>query len=209
RHIAVFFCLLPSTHHTPPSFPTRRSSDLRETGYTNAAYGLDAQSCAVLSALDRQSPDIAVGVDIGGAGDQGMMFGYATDETPELMPAPILLAHRITRRLAEVRKDGTLPWLRPDGKAQVTVEYEGDRPVRVHTVVVSAQHEPDITLDEVREAIVRDVIAPALDGEREDYPGREGREWLNAEDREWFDPERCVLHINPTGRFVVGGPQGD
>ena len=182
---------------------------IREIGYTNAAYGLDAESCAVLSALGRQSPDIAVGVDIGGAGDQGMMFGYATDETPELMPAPILLAHRITRRLAEVRKDGTLPWLRPDGKAQVTVEYEGDRPVRVHTVVVSAQHEPDITLDEVREAIVRDVIAPALDGEREDYPGREGREWLNAEDREWFDPERCVLHINPTGRFVVGGPQGD
>src|SRR5690606_22752471 len=114
------------------------------------------------------------------------------------------LAHRITRRLAEVRKRGTLPWLRPDGKAQVTVEYEGDRPVRVHTVVVSAQHEPDVTLDEVREAIVRQVIAPALNGERDDHPGREARV-----DGEWFEPERCVLPVNPAGRLVVGGPQGD
>ncbi len=189
---------------------------IRAIGYTDAAYGLDGDSCAVLSALDRQSPDIAAGVDVGGAGDQGMMFGYATDETPELMPTPILLAHKITRRLAEVRKDGTLPWLRPDGKAQVTIEYEGDVPVRVHTVVVSAQHAPDVSLDEVRDGIVAKVIEPALSGDsderhaRDDAPDRRGRGApLDRDGRDWFDPDRCVLHINPTGRFVVGGPHGD
>ena len=163
---------------------------IRAIGYTDADYGIDGDSCAILSTLDRQSPDIAAGVDVGGAGDQGMMFGYASDETPELMPAPILFAHTITKRLAEVRKKGELPWLRPDGKAQVTVEYEGGTPARVHTVVVSAQHAPDVTLEEVREEIVARVIVPALPGEL-------------------FDPDRCVLHINPTGRFVVGGPHGD
>ncbi len=163
---------------------------IRAIGYTDAAYGIDGETCAVLTTLDRQSPDIAVGVDVGGAGDQGMMFGYATDETPELMPAPILLAHRVTRRLAAVRKDGRLPWLRPDGKAQVTVEYEGDRPIRVHTVVVSAQHSPDVTLDEVRASIIERVISAVMP-------------------EELFDPDRCIFHINPTGRFVVGGPHGD
>ena len=158
-------------------------------GYTDCAYGYDAETCAVLSTIDRQSPDIKMGVDTGGAGDQGMMFGFATDETKELMPLPILLAHGLTRRLAEVRKSGALPWLRPDGKAQVTVEYEGDRPRRVHTVVVSAQHAPTIDNDELHAEITQHVIKPVV------------REWL-------VDGEPRYL-INPTGRFVVGGPQGD
>jgi len=158
-------------------------------GYTDAAYGFDAETCAVLSSIDRQSPDIAQGVDTGGAGDQGMMFGYASDETPELMPLPIMLAHGLTRRLAEVRKNGELPWLRPDGKSQVTVEYEGDRPVRVHTVVVSAQHAPTVGHDEIEKAIIQLVVRPVI------------RDWMgNGEPR---------YHVNPTGRFVVGGPQGD
>jgi S-adenosylmethionine synthetase len=131
-----------------------------------------------------------MGVDTGGAGDQGMMFGYATDETPELMPMPIQLAHALTRALAERRKCGDLPWLRPDGKAQVTVEYEGGRPVRVPTVVVSTQHADAISSDEVRAAIIGNVIVPTLP-------------------REMFDPRRAAIHVNPTGRFVVGGPQGD
>ena len=167
---------------------------VRETilaiGYTDARTGFDGRTCAVLSALDRQSPDIALGVDAGGAGDQGMMFGYASDETPELMPAPIMLAHRLARTLAERRRSGALPWLRPDGKAQVTVRYENDRPVAVETVVVSAQHADTISTPELRRAILAEVIVPALPPEL-------------------FDPKRAVVHINPTGRFVVGGPQGD
>src|SRR5690606_30531949 len=135
-------------------------------------------------------PDIALGVDTGGAGDQGMMFGYASDETPELMPAPIMLAHRITRRLAALRKDGRLPWLRPDGKAQVTLEYEDGKPLRVHTVVVSAQHSPDVPLAEIRAEISERVIAPIMP-------------------EQWFDPGETRLHVNPTGRFVIGGPHGD
>jgi S-adenosylmethionine synthetase len=127
---------------------------LRQIGYTHGSHGIDAATCAVLSSIDKQSPDIAQGVDTGGAGDQGMMFGYASDETAELMPAPILYAHRITQRLAELRKSGEIGWLRPDGKSQVTMEYEGGRPVRVHTVVVSTQHDPDVSQatihDEVR-----------------------------------------------------------
>ena len=158
-------------------------------GYTDATYGFDAETCAVLSSIDRQSPDIAQGVDVGGAGDQGMMFGYATDETPELMPLPIMLAHALTRRLAEVRKSGELPWLRPDGKSQVTVEYEGDRPVRVHTVVVSTQHAPTIAHDELTQTVVQRVIRPVI------------KDWIVG-----GDP---TFHVNPTGRFVVGGPQGD
>src|SRR5918996_1396326 len=122
---------------------------IRSIGYTDSNYGIDGETCAVLVSIDRQSPDIAQGVDPGGAGDQGMMFGYAVNETDELMPAPIELAHKLTRRLAALRKNGTVGWLRPDGKAQVTVEYEEDRPVRVQTVVVSTQHAPDITLDEL------------------------------------------------------------
>ena len=170
--------------------PTLVRGTIRAIGYTDASYGIDGETCAVLTTLDRQSPDIAAGVDTGGAGDQGMMYGYAADETPELMPAPILLAHRITRRLAAVRKAGRLPWLGPDGKAQVTVEYEGDRPVRVHTVVVSTQHSPDVTLDEVRQAVIERIIQPVMP-------------------EELFDIDRCLFHINPTGRFVVGGPHGD
>jgi S-adenosylmethionine synthetase len=163
---------------------------LHRIGYTNASYGIDSATCAVLTSLDRQSPDIAMGVDTGGAGDQGMMFGYASDETEELMPAPILFAHRLTRRLADVRKEGLLPWLRPDGKAQVTVEYEGDRPARIHTVVVSTQHDEDIALADLKEAVATHVVAPVLPSEL-------------------YDPSSSTLHINPTGRFVIGGPHGD
>ncbi len=160
-----------------------------DIGYTDATFGFDAQTCAVMSTIDRQSPDIAMGVDTGGAGDQGMMFGYASDETPELMPLPIMLAHRLTRALADRRKDGDLPWLRPDGKAQVTVVYEDDIPVAVDTVVVSTQHADDISSRKIRQAIIRDVIEPVIP---EELRGR-----------------KVTYHINPTGRFVVGGPQGD
>ncbi|MBW3534469.1 MAG: methionine adenosyltransferase [Gemmatimonadetes bacterium] len=164
---------------------------LRRVGYTNSAFGIDGNTCAVLTTIDRQSPEIAMGVDTGGAGDQGMMFGYATDETDDLMPAPILFAHRITQRLAELRKSGEVGWMRPDGKSQVTVEYDADdRPVRVHTVVVAAQHEPDISLDEIRADVIERVVAPVLP-------------------EELFDPSDCIFHVNPTGRFEIGGPHGD
>lgn len=163
---------------------------LQRIGYTNAALGIDAMTCAVLTNLDQQSPDIAMGVDTGGAGDQGMMFGYASDETPELMPATIHFAHAITKRLAQVRKSGEVPWIRPDGKAQVTVEYEGDKPVRVHTVVVSTQHDPDVRESDLIEAVRQRVIKPVLPAEL-------------------YDEDNCILHINPTGRFVIGGPHGD
>jgi S-adenosylmethionine synthetase len=159
-------------------------------GYTDAAYGLDARTCAVVTAIDPQSPDIAQGVDTGGAGDQGMMFGYATDETPELMPMPIMLAHRLTRRLAETRKSGELPWLRPDGKSQVTVEYVDHRPVAVRAVVVYTQHAPTIGQQELEGAVKEHVIRPVL---------------RTAD----LDADRAKYFINPTGRFVVGGPQGD
>lgn len=164
---------------------------IRSIGYTDSSYGIDGETCAVLVALGRQSPDIAQGVDTGGAGDQGMMFGYATDETPEFMPAPILYAHRLTARLAEVRRDGRLAWLRPDGKALVTIEYDDDsRPARVSAVVLSAQHAPDRTLDEIREAVLDDVIEATLP-------------------EELFDRRHCDVLVNPTGRFVIGGPHGD
>ena len=165
-------------------------STLRRIGYVQSAYGMDADTCSVLTSIDQQSPDIAMGVNTGGAGDQGMMFGYASNETDALMPAPIQLAHAITRKLAEVRKSGELPWLRPDGKSQVTMEYDGDCPVRVTTVVVSAQHSPGIRNEEIREEIIRKVIVPTL-------PER------------FFDVDDCRFHINPTGRFEVGGPHGD
>jgi S-adenosylmethionine synthetase len=178
------------TTHTYVHFPDIVRRTIDEIGYNDASFGFDSKTCAVLSTIDRQSPDIAMGVDTGGAGDQGMMFGYATDETPELMPMPIELAHRLTMRLAALRHSGALPWLRPDGKAQVTVEYRENRPVRVDTVVVSTQHSESVSGDELLEAIVEQVIRPSLPPELLD--GREPR-----------------LHINPTGRFVVGGPQGD
>src|SRR5467141_3965198 len=159
-------------------------------GYTDASFGFDAQTCAVLTTIDRQSGDIALGVDKGGAGDQGMMFGYASDETPSLMPLPIVLAHRLAERLAVVRKAGDLSWLRPDGKTQVSVVYEGDRPVGVGKVVVSAQHSDNIDNVELREGVIALVVRPVLAD-----AGFEVR-----------DPD---ILINPTGRFVVGGPQGD
>jgi S-adenosylmethionine synthetase len=158
-------------------------------GYNDANFGFDSKTCAVMSTIDRQSPDIAQGVDTGGAGDQGMMFGYATDETPELMPLPIQLAHALTHRLSVLRKDGTLPWLRPDGKAQVTVVYENDRPVAVDTVVISTQHDEKVSNTRLRRAILDDVIMATIPEE--------------------FVARRMKTHINPTGRFVIGGPQGD
>jgi len=163
---------------------------LQEIGYTSPALGIDAMTCAVLTNIDQQSADIAMGVDTGGAGDQGMMFGYASDETPTLMPATIHFAHAITNRLAQVRRSGQLPWIRPDGKSQVTVEFENHEPVRVHTVVVSTQHDPDIREADLHEAIAEKVIKPALPAEL-------------------YDENDCILHINPTGRFVIGGPHGD
>ncbi|MCK5411246.1 MAG: methionine adenosyltransferase [Gemmatimonadota bacterium] len=162
---------------------------LREIGYDDPELGFDCDSCAVLTSIDKQSQDIALGVDSGGAGDQGMMFGYATDETDTLMPLPISLAHRLTRRLSEVRKHGLLDWLRPDGKSQVTVEYEDETPRRITTVVISAQHHPDIGRAELEEELQRTVIEPVL-------PAGMCEQAM-----------RC--YMNPTGRFVVGGPQGD
>jgi S-adenosylmethionine synthetase len=159
-------------------------------GYTDASYGFDARTCAVMTAIDPQSPDIAQGVDTGGAGDQGMMFGYATDETPELMPLPIMLAHRLTQRLASARKSGEAGWLRPDGKSQVTVEYADGRPVAVRTVVVSTQHAPTASQREVAEGVREGIIEPVLHAAGLDTSG-------------------VRFLINPTGRFVVGGPQGD
>ncbi|MDA0313116.1 MAG: methionine adenosyltransferase [Gemmatimonadetes bacterium] len=162
---------------------------LARIGYTNAMFGIDATTCAVLTNLDQQSLDIALGVNTGGAGDQGMMFGYASNETPELMPATIQYAHALTQRLAEVRKSGEVPWLRPDGKSQVTVEYDGDRPVRVHTVVISAQHNEDVRQSDIVETLTEKVVKAVIP-------------------EHLFD-DKCILHINPTGRFVIGGPHGD
>ena len=162
---------------------------IREIGYTDPVYRFDADGCSVQNALDRQSPDIAMGVDTGGAGDQGLMFGYACRETPELMPLPIMLAHRLTEGLAKMRKEEKVGWLRPDGKSQVTVEYELDgTPRRVHTVVVSTQHDPDVTQEQIRESLIEHLIAPIL-GERLD--------------------DQTIVHTNPTGRFEIGGPHGD
>lgn len=162
---------------------------IQEIGYDDAAMGFDYASCAVLNAIDPQSPDIAMGVDPGGAGDQGLMFGYACRETPQLMPLPITLAHTITRKLADVRKAKQLPWLRPDGKSQVTVEYRGNQPIRVNTVVVSTQHSPSVSHAEIRDAVIRDIIHPSIPENLLD--------------------DKVIYHVNPTGRFVVGGPQGD
>jgi S-adenosylmethionine synthetase len=162
---------------------------VQDIGYTDTAYGFDGANCAVLSAIDPQSPDIAQGVDTGGAGDQGLMFGFACRETPELMPAPIMLAHRLTNRLADARRTGVLPWLRPDGKSQVTVEYDGTRPTRVHTVVISTQHDPDVTNEQISRDVIETVIRPTIPAELLD--------------------DKTIFHINPTGRFVIGGPQGD
>jgi S-adenosylmethionine synthetase len=151
--------------------------------------GFDGKTCGVISAIDPQSPDIAMGVDTGGAGDQGIMFGFACDETPELMPLPITLAHKLCRRLAEARKQGDISWLRPDGKSQVTVEYHDGKPLRVHTVVVSTQHAPEVSSEEIHSRVTREIIEQAIPSG-----------WLDSQ---------TIFHINPTGRFVIGGPQGD
>ena len=158
-------------------------------GYTSSGLGFDSASCAVMSAIDPQSPDIAMGVDPGGAGDQGLMFGYACRETEELMPMAITLAHRLTESLAAVRKAGGLGWLRPDGKSQVTVEYEGDKPRRVHTVVISTQHAPEVGPDEIKSEVIDKIIRPTVPGDLLDGD--------------------TIYHVNPTGRFVTGGPHGD
>jgi S-adenosylmethionine synthetase len=163
---------------------------LRDIGYVRSDFGIDGTTCAVLTTIDQQAWDIAMGVDSGGAGDQGMMYGYATDETESLMPMPITLAHGLTSRLSVLRKKGELPWVRPDGKAQVSVEYDGDRPLRVSTVVLSTQHDPEIEQTFLRQEILEKVILPVIPGNL-------------------LDPDACVFHINPTGRFVVGGPHGD
>ncbi|MCA9259848.1 MAG: methionine adenosyltransferase, partial [Planctomycetales bacterium] len=169
---------------------------IREVGYTDAAMGISADHCAVMVAIDEQSPDIAMGVnddasagkDIG-AGDQGLMFGYACNDTPELMPLPIALSHRILNRLTEARQKGEVDWLRPDSKSQVTVEFDGVKPIRIDTVVVSTQHGPDVSNDEIRKFVIEKVVKPVLPTDLIDND--------------------ITYHINPTGRFVVGGPHGD
>jgi S-adenosylmethionine synthetase len=167
---------------------------IRDIGYSSSQMGFDWQTCSVITSIGHQSPDIALGVDAGvnkeqGAGDQGLMFGFASDETPELMPMPIMYAHKLTQRLSQVRKNGALDFLRPDGKSQVTIEYENGTPLRIDTVVVSAQHKPDVTYEDLREAIIENVIKKVLP-----------RDMIDGDTR---------YFINPTGRFVVGGPMGD
>jgi len=162
---------------------------VRQVGYDNAKYGFDSDTCAVVCTVKRQSPDIAMGVDTGGAGDQGLMFGFACDETEELMPMPIQLAHRLTQRLSEVRKNGKASFFRPDGKSQVTVEYRDGKPARVDCVVISTQHSDDVSTDTLRSAVVEQVIHPIVPAHMLD--------------------SRTKFHINPTGRFVIGGPMGD
>ena len=181
--------------------PTIVRETVREIGYDRAKYGFDCDTCAVLNSIHEQSADIAMGVDRAlesrdqedkfdiGAGDQGLMFGYACNETPEFMPFPISAAHKLARRLTEVRKNGTMAYLRPDGKTQVTVEYEDDKPVRIDTIVVSSQHDPEVSLEQIRADVIEHVIRPLIDPALMD--------------------EKNIINVNPTGRFVIGGPHGD
>ncbi len=163
---------------------------IKDIGYVRASYGFDYETCAVLTAINRQSSDIAMGVDNAGAGDQGMMVGFATNETPELMPMPIQLAHTMAKRLAELRKNGSHPYLRPDGKTQVSVRYVDNKPVSVETVVISTQHDPDVSNDRIREDLTENIIYKIIPPEM-------------------LDKDKLVIHINPTGRFVLGGPHAD
>lgn len=163
---------------------------IKNIGYTRAKYGFDYETCSVITSIDQQSGDIAMGVDTGGAGDQGLMFGFACNETEELMPLPIMLAHKIAMRLSEVRKNDVLPYLRPDGKSQVTIEYRDGKPFRIDTIVVSSQHSPDVHMKDMKEDIIEKVIKPVVP-------------------KELLDEENVKYYINPTGRFVVGGPMGD
>ncbi len=170
-------------------FPAIVRDTIKEIGYTRAKFGFDYETCAVISSIDPQSPDIAQGVNPGGAGDQGLMFGYATDETPELMPMPLMMAHHLTKCLSTTRRRGELDWLRPDGKSQVSIEYEGDRPRRVEAVVVSCQHSEEIDTETLRTEVKEQIIEATIPSELLDV--------------------NTKIHINPTGRFVIGGPQGD
>lgn len=163
---------------------------IKDIGYSNPQYGFDYESCAVLNTIQEQSPDIAIGVDRQGAGDQGLMFGFATRETPEFMPLPIMLAHKLTMRLAQVRKEGILPYLRPDGKSQVTVQYDDYKPIKVDAVVIAAQHDPEPSMDKIRSDIIETVIKPVVPSDL-------------------FDEKEIKYFINPTGRFVRGGPHAD
>ncbi len=175
---------------TYADIPTLVRDVISDIGYTHSDFGFDAKTCAVMVTIDQQSSDIAMGVDRAGAGDQGMMFGFACNETPELMPLPIMMAHKLTKRLSEVRKNGTLPWLRADGKSQVSVNYKDDKPVEISTVVVSTQHDAEIGLEELRSEIFKHVIKPTLPEELVNW-------------------DSLISHINPTGRFVLGGPHAD
>jgi S-adenosylmethionine synthetase len=170
-------------------FPGIVRETIKEIGYTRAKFGFDYETCAVISSIDPQSPDIAQGVDTGGAGDQGLMFGFATDETAELMPMPVMMAHRLTKRLSEARRSGEIDWLRPDGKSQVSIEYNNGAPHRIEAIVVSCQHSDEISIEDLRDEVRSGIITPAV-----------GEEMIDANTK---------IHINPTGRFVTGGPQGD